>query len=213
VADPLRTISTVAALETALADRILDGDPAAGAHLRETELAAEYRVARHSLRAACDALVRRGLLVKLANRGFFVPDLTEDDAREIFALRRALEAPVVRELAQRAELPAATAAALDRLRALREDAPWRDVVLADLDFHRGLVEAVPNRRLARAHADLLAEIALCIAQTGWAYESTAEVVHEHERLADAIRSGDPDSAERELDWHFGQGKARLRGTP
>ena len=59
---PLQPVSTVAALEAALADRILDGELAAGAHLREEELAAEYDVARHSLRAACDALGRRGLL-------------------------------------------------------------------------------------------------------------------------------------------------------
>jgi DNA-binding GntR family transcriptional regulator len=209
----LRTVSTVDALESALADRILDGALAPGAHLRESELADEYEVARHSLRAACDALARRGLLVKRPNRGFFVPELTRDDAREIFDLRRALELPVVRALAERGgELPAATATALERLKALHAGAPWRDVVVADLDFHRGLVAASGNGRLAAVHADLLSEIALCIVQTGSSYESAAEVALEHDRLAAAIRSGDPDGAERELDWHFGEGIARLGGS-
>jgi DNA-binding GntR family transcriptional regulator len=206
----LATVSTVAALEQALADRILDGDLAGGEHLRESELAGEYEVARHSLRAACDALARRGLLVKRANRGFFVPELTAADAREIFELRRALEAPVVRALAERKELPEATAGALERMTQLPEDAAWRDVVLADLEYHRGLVAAGGNARLAKAHSDLLAEIALVIVQTGWSYESIGEVVHEHRRLADAIRSGDADGAERELDWHFAEGLGRLR---
>ena len=206
----LATVSTVAALEQALADRILDGDLPTGTHLREAELTREYEVARHSLRAACDALVRRGLLVKRANRGFFLPQLTADDAREIFELRRALEAPVVRALAERGELPQSTAAALERLRSLPPNAPWRDVVRADLDFHRGLVAAGGNGRLARAHSDLLGEIALCIVQTGWSYDDVAAVVREHERLADVIRAGDADAAERELDWHFGEGLGRLR---
>ena len=210
----LATVSTVAALEQALADRILDGDLATGTHLREAELTGEYEVARHSLRAACDALARRGLLVKRANRGFFVPRLTADDAREIFELRRALEAPVVRVLTERGELPESTAAALERLRSLPANAPWRDVVRADLDFHRGLVAAGANERLARAHSDLLGEIALCIVQTGWSYDDIAEVVREHERLADVIRAGDADAAERELDRHFGEGLGRLRdGAP
>ena len=209
---PLATVSTVAALESALADRILDGELAPGAHLIEADLTAEYEVARHSLRAACDALARRGLLVKRANRGFFVPELTADDAREIFELRRALEAPVVRVLAERGELPKATAEALDRLKELPADAAWRDVVLADLDFHRGLVAGGGNARLAKAHSDLLAEIALCIVQTGWSYESPKEVAREHARLAAAIESGDADAAERELEWHFGEGLGRLRET-
>jgi DNA-binding GntR family transcriptional regulator len=207
---PLRTVSTPAALEAVLADRILDGDLAPGAHLIEADLTADYEVARHSLRAACDGLVRRGLLVKKANRGFFVPELTQDDVREIFELRRALEAPVVRALAQQSNVPEVTTVALERLRALPDDAPWRDVVRADLDYHRGLVAAGGNERVARVHDDLLAEIALCIVQTGWSYETPAEVAHEHDRLAGAIRSGDPEAAERELDWHFGQGLARLR---
>ena len=209
-ASPLLTVSTVAALEQALADRILDGDLAAGSHLIEAELTRDYDVARHSLRAACDALARRGLLVKRANRGFFVPELTAEDAREIFELRRALEAPVVRALAERAELPTGTAAALERMHALPADAAWRDVVRADLDFHRELVAAGGNARLARAHGDLLGEIALCIVQTGWSYEAVDEVVREHERLAGAIRSGDAEAAERELDWHFSEGLGRLR---
>ena len=86
---------------------------------------------------------------------------------------------MVRTLAERRELPDATAAALDRMTALPADGAWRDVVLADLDYHRGLVAAGGNERLAKAHSDLLAEIALCIVQTGWSYESVDEVVHEH----------------------------------
>ena len=108
------------------------------------------------------------------------------------------------------DLPEATAAALARLKALPGDAPWRDVVRADLDFHRGLVAAGDNARLARVHGDLLAEIALCIAQTCGTYDAPAEVAREHDRLAAAIRWGDPDAAERELDGHFGESLARLR---
>ena len=105
------------------------------------------------------------------------------------ALGRALELPVVRLLAERREVPETTKRALAALQALPDDAAWRHVVRADLDYHRGLVEAAGNRRLAKAHGDLLSEIALCIAQTGTTYEQASEVAREHERLAKAIRSG------------------------
>ena len=167
----IHPVTTTQALEHALEDRILDGDLAPGAHLREQDLAAGYDVARHSLRAACDALARRGLLVKRVNRGFFVPQLTEHDAAEIFELRRALEAPVVRDLAARSQIPPATRQALATFQALPDHAPWRDIVRTDVDFHAGLVQAAGNARLTRAHADLLAEIALCIVQTGQTYDT------------------------------------------
>lgn len=205
----IHTVSTVAALEQALEDRILNGELDAGAHLREAELAAEYDVARHSLRAACDRLVRRGLLAKRVNRGFFVPALTSRDAHEVFELRRLYELPVVRQLAARREVPAAMLASLRAFDSLEDDAPWRGVVRTDIEFHRALVAAAGNSRLARAHGDLLSEIALCITQIGGTYERASEVAREHHELVQAIESGDPDRAEREFDAHFDEGLRRL----
>jgi DNA-binding GntR family transcriptional regulator len=208
-ASPIHPVTTAQALERALEDRTLDGALDPGTHLREQDLAADYDVARHSIRAACDALARRGLLTKRVNRGFFVPQLTERDAAEIFELRRALELPIVRDLATTRSVPPGTRVALATFEALPDDAPWGDIVRADVAFHSGLVQAGANGRLARAHADLLAEITLCIVQTGQTYDSAREVAREHRDLAAAIESGDPDQAERELDAHFAEGLSRL----
>ena len=206
---PIQPLTTVTALEQALEDRILDGDLPPGAHLREAELTRDYDVARHSLRAACDALASRGLLTKRVNRGFFVPELTRRDAEEIFALRRALELPVVLDLTADRTVPAATERALTAFEQMPRGTRWREIVRTDVEFHRGLVQAAGNSRLSRAHANLLAEIALCIVQTGSTYDDPAEVAREHRDLVAAIRSGDPARAERELDAHFADGLRRL----
>lgn len=79
----LATISAVEALEDDLARRILDGNLTPGQHLRETGLAEEYQVGWHTLRAAFDRLVGRGLLNKQRNRGVFVRVLTGQDLAEI----------------------------------------------------------------------------------------------------------------------------------
>jgi len=208
-AAPVHPVTTVAALEQALEDRILDGDLAPGEHLIEAELTRDYDVARHSLRAACDALARRGLLTKRVNRGFFVPELTKRDAEEIFELRRALELPIVRDLAAARTVPARTLQALEGFERMPRDGAWRDIVRTDVDFHRGLVEAAGNSRIVRAHADLLSEIALCIVQTGSTYDDAREVAKEHRELVDAIRSGSADRAERQLAAHFEEGLKRL----
>jgi DNA-binding GntR family transcriptional regulator len=149
----IHVASTVAALEQALEDRILNCELDAGAHLREGELAAEYDVARHSLRAACDTLVRRGLPGKRVNRGFFVPALTSGDAHEVFELRRLYELPVVRQLAARREVPAAMLASLRAFDSLEDDAPWREVVRTDI-CSTALWSPRLATRASRAHGEL-----------------------------------------------------------
>src|SRR5204863_358902 len=57
---PLELTSTVDALAAALRPRILEGELAAGARLREQELSDDYGVARHTLRAALRALAAEG---------------------------------------------------------------------------------------------------------------------------------------------------------
>ena len=58
----LARVSTVDALVDALRHRVLSGELAPGAAMREVELSEEYGVGRHSLRAALQALVHEGLL-------------------------------------------------------------------------------------------------------------------------------------------------------
>jgi DNA-binding GntR family transcriptional regulator len=206
----LQTVSTVDALTAALEAQILEGGFAPGDHLREQELTAEYDVARHSLRAAADALVRKGLLVKKPNRGFFIPNLTREDGNEIFELRFAYEWPAVRALTERREVPSATREALDSMHVLDDGAPWPDIIRADRAFHRSLVESLGNSRFARAHADLMSEISLCVAQTWETYEATREVAAQHERLVDTIAGGDVERAELELREHFDNSLRRMK---
>ena len=59
---PLELTSTVDALAAALRPRILEGELAGGARLREQELSDDYGVARHTLRAALRALAAEGLV-------------------------------------------------------------------------------------------------------------------------------------------------------
>ena len=92
----LETVSTVHALERALEQRVLEGQFRPGEHLREIELSREYEVGRNTLRAAFDALVGRGILMKARNRGVFIRVLTERDLADVYELRAALEVQAAR---------------------------------------------------------------------------------------------------------------------
>jgi DNA-binding GntR family transcriptional regulator len=198
----LGTVSTAEALEEDLQRRILRGDFTPGDHLREVELSEEYGVGRHTLRAAFDRLVRRGLLGKERNRGVFVRQLTADDLREIYELREALEVEVVRILAGRRIVPDEARAATEKMNTLSARSRRVEVIEADLAFHRALVAATGNSRLVRVHRELGAEMRLCLAQLVKGYASPKELSVEHAMLLEPIARGRPVAAERAIREHF-----------
>jgi DNA-binding GntR family transcriptional regulator len=199
----LETVSTVQALVRELERQVLDGVFAPGEHMRELELAAQFGVARHTLRAAFDELVRRGLLEKARNRGVFVRVLTAGDLAEIYELRTALEAQAFRMLAGAGTpAPPAAHAALAELRRLGSHSPWRHVVRSDLAFHRAIVAGAGNTRLSRAHVQLEAEMLLCLAQLVHGYASVGELVAQHTELLRAIERGRPVNAETAIREHL-----------
>ena len=192
----LGTVSTAEALEQDLERRVLQGDFARGEHLREIDLSDEYGVGRHTLRAAFDRLVRRGLLVKQRNRGVWVRELTPDDLREIYELREAIEVETVRILAGRRTVPADARRLTDEVQALTTRSPRAEVVARDLGFHRALVESTGNSRLLRVHEDLGSEIQLCLAQLVNGYTSPRQIAAEHTRLLESIERGRTQAGER-----------------
>lgn len=198
----LETVSTVRALEEALERRVLDGELQPGEHLREVELAEEYEVGRNSLRAAFDALVHRGILVKAASRGVFVRVLTRDDLTEIYELRTAIEVQASRMLAARRTVPPGAREAIARQRRLGARSDQRTFVEADLAFHSAIVEGAGNSRMARVHQDIRAEIVLCLGQLVRGYAGAAQLALEHSELLASIESGSPAEVEAAVRRHL-----------
>jgi DNA-binding GntR family transcriptional regulator len=192
----LGTVSTAEALEQDLERRVLQGDFAPGEHLREVELSEEYGVGRHTLRAAFDRLVRRGLLIKQRNRGVSVRALTPEDLREIYELREAIEVETVRILAGRRLVPDEARTLTEEVQALTARSPRTEVIARDLGFHRALVEATGNSRLLRVHEELGSEILLCLAQLVNGYTSPKQIATEHARLLESIERGRTQAGER-----------------
>jgi DNA-binding GntR family transcriptional regulator len=199
----LGTVSTVQALEEDLERRTLDGEFQPGEHLREVELARQYDVGRNTLRAAFDGLVRHGLLIKSRNRGVFVRVLTPRDLAEVYELRAAIEIQAGRTLAARRSVPEAACRALDAERRLTDSSARRDLVEADLAFHRAIVDGAGNSRLAAVHRDITAEILLSLAQLmETEYATIEDLVAEHAEVLRAIETGKPATAEAVIRRHL-----------
>jgi len=199
----LGTVSTVQALEEDLERRTLGGEFQPGEHLREVELARQYDVGRNTLRAAFDGLVHRGLLVKSRNRGVFVRVLTGRDLAEVYELRAAIEIQAGRSLAARRSVPEEARRALEAEGRLTRGSARRDLVEADLAFHRAIVEGAGNSRLAAVHRDIAAEILLSLAQLmETEYATVEDLTAEHTEVLRAIEGGRPSSAEATIRRHL-----------
>jgi DNA-binding GntR family transcriptional regulator len=205
----LKTVSTVDAIADALRTRILDGSIAPGTPLREAQWAEEFGVARHSFRAATQQLIHQGLLRHAPNRGVQVPELGASDVEDVFHLRSALEHEALRMVVERGEVPADAVTAVEQLLALPADAPWHEVVLPDMAFHRALIQATGSSRLIRAYAAVQSEIEFCLVQLRPMYDRPAQVAEEHRELLEPIAAHDLERADRLLRVHLDEARDNL----
>jgi DNA-binding GntR family transcriptional regulator len=209
---PVRPISTTEAVVASLRGRILDGAIQPGARLPELELAADYGVARPTVRAAIQTLVHEGLLVREPNRSAHVPTLTPDVVRDLFFVRIPLECLIVRQVIERDVPLDGVRASIARLESLTPEAGWSSVVDADLAFHSALVASVGSPRLERLYSSLVGEIELCIAQLRPAWITPAALAAEHRALLDVIEGGSAPEAEARMTAHLERAIHDLTGA-
>jgi DNA-binding GntR family transcriptional regulator len=96
----IRTLSDQ--LVNLVRDRILTGTAAANTPIRQDALAAELGISKIPLREALAKLEQEGLVTSKANRGFFVRELDQSEAEEVYALRLRLEPDLTALAAERA---------------------------------------------------------------------------------------------------------------
>lgn len=84
------------AVKNILKNKILNNELSPGKRIDLVSLSNELGVSWTPVREALHKLEREGLLKNIPNRGFFVADIKEEDLREIFQIREALEVLAVR---------------------------------------------------------------------------------------------------------------------
>ena len=134
---------------------ILEGQYPSGTRLPEDRIATELGISRTPVRDALRSLIAEGLVVSEPNSGARVAAWSEDELSEISQMRVMLEGYAARLAASKI-----TASQLDELKSLcaqmeagAKALPRPDLNLvstANLDFHRRIVAAADNMRLAAA---------------------------------------------------------------
>jgi DNA-binding GntR family transcriptional regulator len=169
-----------------------------GDRIIEADLAGKLGVSRGSLREALKALEAHRLVERRRNRGTFVTQSNVAQAVQMITVRAVLEGLAARIVAaeRRPEIMAALKAQHAQMRAdadAGQVTAWRE---HDWQFHEMVCRGAGNAFLESAWASIGNPVRSFM-HGHPSYEREAhEVLRNHEQLIAALRSGDPDRADR-----------------
>jgi DNA-binding GntR family transcriptional regulator len=200
----------VASITTAIAERRLRP----GTKLSEQTIADLFKVSRTLVRQALNQLSRDRLVVLEPSRGAFVAMPSIEEAREVFEVRRVLEADMTRKLClvitdtQVAQLRAHLRAEKETLS--NPNVAGRTQLLAD--FHVVLSMMLGNTVLTQMLSELLIRSSL-IALMYQSTLSATESQEEHVAIVDAFEARDVKTAVRLTIEHLDHLETTLRLDP
>ncbi|HEX3831064.1 MAG TPA: GntR family transcriptional regulator [Solirubrobacteraceae bacterium] len=148
---PLTTANLRGQAVEMLRASIVAGELEPGEIYSAPALAERLGVSATPVREAMLDLANDGLVEPVRNRGFRVVVVDEDALDEISELRQMLEVPAMAKVVARAgdEELAALFAKVDRIEAAAVQSDAAEFLLADRDFHLGLLILGGNMRLVR----------------------------------------------------------------
>ena len=180
-----------------------------GAKLPEDQIGAHFGMSRTLVRATLGRLHAEGLVDARPKRTVTVAQPSLEEAREVFAVRRALEREAVALVIQRwrAEYGAELEGHVREETAARARGDDRVSIRLAGEFHIKLAAMSGNRVLERYLGELVSRCSLILALYGRPHSSEC-AVNEHSEIIAALRRGDADFAIRRMDEHVGSVEKR-----
>ena len=182
---------------------IMAGELVAGQRVREVQVAQQMGISRPTLREAIYQLIHEGLLEQEPYHGVVVASIDAKFVTDMASVRVALETLAGKAIAADPD-GSAKEIVKQAWQAYQEahgaQNPER-LHEAHLDLHRKIWFASGNALLKRIWSTMEAQINAAIGVDEDARADPERALHVHERLIDAIFSGDPDVIEAEVEWH------------
>ena len=193
-----RTADQIAELVRA---RIERGLLVPGQRVSQREVAELFSTSTTPVREAFQVLVTQGFMRIDRHRGAVVERPSPAQIREIYAIRKALEALAVKEAI--GNLTSADYARLEELvEAMSAAAGSGERAALNREFHSELYGASGLSRLVGLISQLRAAVSYYIERTYQRQESAGEAVADHLAILAACRAGDRDAAARLLVQHL-----------
>lgn len=190
--------------------RIINGDYAMGEKLVENKIAVELKVSRTPVRDAFKQLAKEKLIEYVPNKGCFAKGFTQDDMRDIYAIRNAVE-----QLAVEWAIRNRNDEDMARLRNQLEVMNFYTVnnisdklLQANADFNNIIYQMTQSRFIVQVLKSYQDYIHLARKGILSKKENVKEVYEEHNRIFKAIEAGDAETAKAEVSRHLQKSAAR-----
>jgi DNA-binding GntR family transcriptional regulator len=202
--EPLSETLLGARAYRALWEDIVRGRIDFGAQLRPDAIAEQLDISVTPVREALHRMERDGLIVKLPYRGWFVREFTEQEVRELYEMRAALESFSVGRACDR--ITAGELAWLRDHQAVGEAALRAGDMEAyrvyNRDLHAAITEAARNTYLSSAMGQLTLQSQMLMAKTIRLVGRPSRAIEEHRDVIDLIAERKKSDAQALIERHI-----------
>ena len=185
---------------------ILSGKLGPGRKLVHEELAASLSISRTPVREALERLSQEGFAARIPRRGFYVAEISEQEAIELYGARLAIETYALEQTLARGPVAPETIKQLSdyvrRYNALVKGAILKERILVDVQFHLKLADLSGNRYLVRLLAQAFERLTLKRRLEASNPERRKQSAREHQELMEAIASHNEKRALKALKNHI-----------
>ena len=192
-----------------LREAIIRGDLPPGTRLVLEVLSQRYHLSLTPIREALPVLEAEGLIVQLPHRGAVVAPMDQEEIKELYAIRGAMEA-----LATREAVPHLTDADLAEMAGLLErmegfEGDWEAFLDLDKQFHVVVYRAAGSRRWLDTIETLWRRCTRYMLASTAASGAVDAIRADHRQLLQACRRRDAGQAEALLLAHLSHSEQRL----
>ena len=171
---------------------ITEGQVPSGTRIVESEISRQLGVSRAPVREALRLLESEGLVESRPGRGWYVPEISERDIRELYSLRAILEQEAIKLAVERAEETDIDRleATLHDLLAAAQEGDRAKVIDLDLQFHRQIWEMADHQRLKEVLQEIGVQVRMYVALQTNLYENLLDGIMDHREILEALRNRD-----------------------
>ena len=208
----LRSMTLSGLVQDEILRGIKAGELTAGGKLNEVELSERLGISRSPVREAFRALEEAGLVRLEKNRGVFIRDLSDEEARELYEVRGGLDDMTGRLLASRItdEALAELETIVLQLEQSSISGGINHYFPLNIAFHDRLVELAGNLTLLAFYRQVVNRMHL-LRRSGFSVAGSSSASHtEHRRILEALRTRDPDIAAQAMRQHVQNGYHRAQ---
>ncbi len=206
-------LSLVDLAYNALLEAIVNQEFEPGAQISIDSLAKQLKMSNTPVREALMRAKGERLVMQKTNYGFVVAGLlTSTELHQLFDVRHLLETHAASNALITPETVEELASLVERMAGTPDGAVYvdfKDYLLLDHQFHRGLVRLAGNDILLKAWEDLHVHLHLSRLYTGVGLFDREDAVTEHQAILDAVQQRDNDQIASLLSHHIKRVEQRM----